>query len=100
MWPTFLFSIWNIENYEEEKTPLEKSLEDDIGLIQVKEEGWTGFSEGWQGCSEGFSKAKPDGNPEEPPCQPEENPVNWDSFTWIYILFEREHFRDFANIDV
>ena len=25
-----------------------------IGLIQVKEEGWTGFSEGWQGCSEGF----------------------------------------------
>ena len=24
------------------------------GLIQVKEEGWTGFSEGWQGCSEGF----------------------------------------------
>ena len=25
-----------------------------IGLIQVKEEGWTGFSEGWQGCSSGF----------------------------------------------
>ena len=25
-----------------------------IGLIQAKEEGWTGFSEGWQGCSEGF----------------------------------------------
>ena len=24
------------------------------GLIQVKEEGLTGFSEGWQGCSEGF----------------------------------------------
>ena len=22
------------------------------GLIQVKEEGWRGFSEGWQGCSE------------------------------------------------
>ena len=28
------------------------------GLIQVKEEGWTGFSEGWQGCSEGFSEGK------------------------------------------
>ena len=25
-----------------------------IGLIQVKEERWTGFSEGWQGCYEGF----------------------------------------------
>ena len=24
-----------------------------IGLIRIKEEGWTGFSEGWQGCSEG-----------------------------------------------
>ena len=24
------------------------------GLIQVKEEGWTGFSEGWQGGSKGF----------------------------------------------
>ena len=34
----------------------------DIGLIQVKEEGWTGFSKGWQGCSEG--------NPSEQPCQP------------------------------
>ena len=22
------------------------------GLIQVKEEGWTGFSKGWQGCSQ------------------------------------------------
>ena len=24
------------------------------GLIQAKEEEWTGFSEDWQGCSEGF----------------------------------------------
>ena len=31
------------------------------GLIQVKEEGWTGFSEGWQGCSEGFPKGKAQG---------------------------------------
>ena len=29
-----------------------KPLQRQIGLIQVKEEGWTGFSEGWQGCSE------------------------------------------------
>ena len=28
------------------------------GLIQVKEEGWTGFSKGWQRCSEGFPKGK------------------------------------------
>ena len=61
-----------------------------IGLIQVKEEGWTGFSDGWQRCSEGF----PDGNPEEQPCQPEENPVHPDSFTWIYILFKLGHFGD------
>ena len=27
-----------------------------IGLIQVKEEEWTGFSSGWQGCSEGFTE--------------------------------------------
>ena len=33
------------------------------GLIQVKEEGWTGLSKGWQGCSEG--------NPSEQPGQPE-----------------------------
>ena len=32
-----------------------------IGLIQVKEEGWTGFSEGWKGCSEGFSEGKAQG---------------------------------------
>ena len=29
-----------------------------IGLIQVKEEGWTGLSEGWQGSSEGFPEGK------------------------------------------
>ena len=29
-----------------------------IGLIRVKEEGWTGFSEGWQGCSEGIPEGK------------------------------------------
>ena len=28
------------------------------GLIQVKEEGWAGFSEGWQGCSEGFPEGE------------------------------------------
>ena len=29
-----------------------------LGLIQVKEEGWTGFSVGWQGCAGGFPKGK------------------------------------------
>ena len=28
------------------------------GLIQVKEEGWTGFFKGWQGCSEGFPEGE------------------------------------------
>ena len=37
--------VYRLENYSA-----------NIGLIQVKEEGWTGFSEGWQGCSEGNSK--------------------------------------------
>ena len=41
------------------------------GLIQVKEDGWMGFSE-------------------EQPCQPEENLVHPDSFTWIYILFKMD----------
>ena len=48
-----------------------------IGLIQVKEEGWTVFSEGWH------------------PYQPKENPVHPDSFTWIYILFKIGHFGDY-----
>ena len=36
----------------------------DNGLIQVKEEGWTGLSEGWQGCSEGFPEGCSEGFPE------------------------------------
>ena len=30
----------------------------EIGLIEEKQEGMTGFSEGWQGCSEGFSEGE------------------------------------------
>ena len=30
----------------------------DNELIQVKEEGWTGFSEGWHGGSKGFPESK------------------------------------------
>ena len=30
----------------------------EIELIQVKEEGWTGFSVGLQGCSEGFPEGE------------------------------------------
>ena len=36
-------------------------MEQDNGLIWVKEEGRTGFSEGWQGCSEGFPKGEAQG---------------------------------------
>ena len=32
-----------------------------IGLIHVKEEGWTGFSSVWQGCSEGFPEGEAQG---------------------------------------
>ena len=39
--------VYRLENYSA-----------NIGLIQVKEEGWTGFSEGWQGCSEGFPEGE------------------------------------------
>ena len=38
-----------------------------IGLIQVKEEGWTEFSEGLQGCSEGFPKRCSEGFPRAAP---------------------------------
>ena len=63
------------------------------GLIQVKEEGWPGFSKGWQGCPTDFPRAKPKGNPKEQPCQPKENPVLPDSFTQIYILFPTRIFK-------
>ena len=36
-----------------------------IGLIQVKEEGWTVFSKGWQGCPRDFPRAKSEEYPEE-----------------------------------
>ena len=57
---------------------LKKSICQFIGLIQVKEERWTGFSE-------------------EQTCQPEENPVHPDSFTWIYVLFIIGHFGDISD---
>ena len=31
------------------------------GLIQVKGEGWTGFSKSWKGCSEGFPEGEAQG---------------------------------------
>ena len=38
-----------------------ENITQQIGLIHVKEEGWTGFSEGWQGCSKGFPEGKAPG---------------------------------------
>ena len=64
-------------------------LKTTVGLIHVKEEGWTGFSKEWQGCSDGFT--------EEQPCQPEENLVHPDFFTWIYILFKIGHLGGFSD---
>ena len=32
-----------------------------LGLIQVTEEGWTGFSKGWQGYSEGLPEGEAGG---------------------------------------
>ena len=60
-------------------------------LIQVQEEGWTGF------VPRDFPRAKPEGNPEEQPCQPKENLLYPNFFTWIYILFEIGHFGDFSE---
>ena len=40
---------------------LDMSMVPQIGLIQVKEEGWTGFSKGWQGSSEGFPEGEAQG---------------------------------------
>ena len=33
-------------------------IKENIGLIGLKEERWTGFSEGWQSYSEGFPKGE------------------------------------------
>ena len=74
-----------------------------IGLIQVKEEGWTGFSEGWQGYSAAFPEGKAQGKSWGAALPAEENLVHPDSFTWIFILFKIRHFgdiSDFLNIDV
>ena len=76
-----------------------------IGLIQVKEEGTTGFSEGGQGCSEGFSEGEAQGKSQGAalPAQGK-HPAHPDSFNWIYILFKIGNFGDISyffslNID-
>ena len=67
------------------------------GLIQVKEEKWTGFPKADRAAQRDFPRAKPQGYPEEQPCQPEENPVHFSSFTWIYILFKIWNSGDDSN---
>ena len=68
-----------------------------IGLIRVKEEGWTGFPRAGRAAPRDFPWAKPEVNPEEQPSQPEVNPAHPDSFTWICILFTIGHFGDFSE---
>ena len=53
---SFLLSCWSVALYN--------------GLIQVKEEGWRGFSEGWQGCSEGFPECEARGKSRRPRASP------------------------------
>ena len=68
-----------------------------IGLIQVKEEGRTGFSEGWQGSSEGFPEGKDRGKSRGAALQARGKAVHPDSFTWIYILLKKRHFGDISD---
>ena len=49
-----MFKIMKIKNGQDDQD--DQNYQD--GLIQVKEEGWTGFSEGLQGCSERFPESK------------------------------------------
>ena len=69
-----------------------------IGLIQVKEEGWKGFSEGWQGCSEGFPERNAPGKSRGTALPARGKPCPSDSFTWIYILFKIGHFGDNSEL--
>ena len=39
--------------------------DEDIGLIRVKEKGWTGFSRSGRAAPRDFPRAKPEGNPKE-----------------------------------
>ena len=50
------YLVWQV--YSPWFYKLAPSCQTDIGLIQVKEEGWRGVSEGWQGCSEGFPEGE------------------------------------------
>ena len=47
-----------LEQASNGKGVIREWVEERIGLIRVKEEGWTGFSEGWQGCSEGVPEGE------------------------------------------
>ena len=69
------------------------------GLIQAKEEGWTGISEGWQGCSEGFPEGKAQGKSrgEALPAQGKPRPSRLN--TWIYILFKVGQFCDISDLN-
>ena len=67
------------------------------GLIQVKVEGWTGFSDGWQGCSKGFPEGKAQGKSRgaAQPAGGKPHPSYY--FTWIYILVKLGHFGDYSE---
>ena len=74
------------------------------GLIQVKEEGRTGFSNGWQGCSKGF----PEGKAQKKSWgaalwawgKPRPSRLFYLDFTFYLKLYILVNFLNFSSIDV
>ena len=64
------------------------------GLIQIKEEGWTGFSECREACSEGFPEGKATGKSLEAALPARQRPRPSRLFNKVYILFKIGRFGD------
>ena len=94
----YLFVVYHRRICKTCITPLKKN----IGLIQVKEEGWTGFSSGWQGYFEGFPEGEAQGNSQGAALPALGKPVHPSSFTWInpvcVLLFHLTTFSPGQNV--
>ena len=70
-----------------------------IGLIRVKEGGWTGFSKGWQwqSCTEGFPKGEAQGKSWGAAMPARGKPRPSRLFYFDLHLSKIQHFGDFLN---